>query len=197
MSTSPEDQGTATDEQAPAPEVGVWGEMAAAHNAITAARKPLYLLLPGYEHMGLAARYKYVPVTGEDSDRAVGRLRKLDDKPTEQQMQGAALELAMACDHIALHRPKDPEADPDGYVPLTDTDGGFYRYDRALLRGLKAAGANVRTETSQGNALGAAQIVREVFGGTNGERQLLRHWMEVVKWMAGEREDVADDFLGG
>lgn len=170
-----------TDEDYAPSNNGVWKTLREQHKAVSEAREPLTLEVPGYD--GLWIRYRYVPLSGRNK-KALTNVRAQKD-PEQQQLWGLVALMVDACDEILVANPSDPRADATGLAPLCDPGEEPIRFDWVLARGMEWPNAEMMT---------AKAIVRRLFGDEQGDYTLQAHAAEVAEWMGREREPVSEDF---
>jgi hypothetical protein len=153
----------------------VWAQLRAEHAKIGEDREPLILEVPGYVAAGLQIRYKFVNL--EETEATTKKLQQVRGLTT-QALFSAIDTLLLACDEILVRL-------PDGVRPLADDGEPPIRFDHRLAEGMQWP-----------SGLKARQIVHRLFGGKQGEYQILDQAREVSAWIAGERSDVGEEFLG-
>jgi hypothetical protein len=171
------------------PDGSVWAQLQAEHAEISRSRDPLYLDVPGYS--GLVIRYHFVELS--ETERTTRELAKVK-AVTQQTLLSSIDTLILACDEILV-------AAPDGQKPVGASGQSLYplpvkplgdpgeppvRFDHRLSEGLEWP-ANMK----------ARQIVHKLFGGKKGEYRIIGQAQEVSAWIAGERQEIAEEFLGG
>ncbi len=162
---------------------GVWAGLRKQHQAVSEAREPLTLEVPGYE--GLWVRYRYVPLSGRNK-KALAKVQELKD--VSDQKLWASVDLLRDTVGVTTARARiDPRADTTGLAPLCDPGEPAIKFDRILARGM---------EWSDADLLGARQIVRRLFGDEEGDYVLIAHAEEVSVWMGKEREALSEEFAG-
>jgi hypothetical protein len=165
---------TAPEVAVPEADGSVWSQLRAEHAKIGEDREPLILDVPGYT--GLKIRYHFVELSQtEATTKKLAKVKSL----TQQTLYSAIDTLILACDEILVTL-------PDGVRSLADDGDPPIKFDHRLAEGMEWP-ANMT----------ARQIAHRLFGGKQGEYLLLEQAQEVSAWIAGQREEVAEEFVGG
>lgn len=174
-----DDPPEAPEAAAPEQDGSVWAQLRAEHAKLAEAREPLVLDVPGYT--GVKIRYHFVEL-GE-TEATTKKLAKVKSI-TQQALYSAIDTLILACDEILVTLP-DARKRPV-VRPLADDGDPPIKFDHRLAEGMEWPAK-----------MTARQIVHRLFGGKQGEYLILDQAQEVSAWIAGQREEVAEEFVGG
>lgn len=169
------------------PTSSVWADLTREHAELAAERDPLYLRIPGYDH--LVARYRYVPLG--QTKKSTKALMKIKDV-TDATVFAAIHSLLLAIEELMVTH-------PDGVKPV-GRDGDEL-FDLPLLALANPGDPPIQFDDRLCAGMGwdsgraAAQIVRDLFA--QNERAILEHAGELAEWTNGAAREVRDDFVEG